>query len=69
MRRQASGVGARDGGIRRSRQRGAVAPHPSPLTPHAIMTEQDFFDLARQGFNRIPVVRELPGDLETPLSV
>ena len=33
------------------------------------MTEQDFFDLARQGFNRIPMVRELPGDLETPLSV
>ncbi|OZA28959.1 MAG: anthranilate synthase component I [Hydrogenophilales bacterium 17-61-9] len=33
------------------------------------MTEQDFFDLARQGFNRIPLVRELPGDLETPLSV
>ena len=33
------------------------------------MTEQDFFDLVRQGFNRIPLVRELPGDLETPLSV
>ncbi|MBT9567815.1 MAG: anthranilate synthase component I [Thiobacillus sp.] len=33
------------------------------------MTEQDFFDLARQGFNRIPLMRELPGDLETPLSV
>jgi anthranilate synthase component 1 len=33
------------------------------------MTEQEFFDLARQGFNRIPLVRELPGDLETPLSV
>ena len=33
------------------------------------MTEQDFFDLARQGFNRIPLVHELPGDLETPLSV
>jgi len=33
------------------------------------MTEQDFFDLARQGYNRIPLVRELPGDLETPLSV
>ena len=33
------------------------------------MTEQDFFDLARQGFNRIPLVAELPGDLETPLSV
>jgi anthranilate synthase component 1 len=34
-----------------------------------MMTEQDFFDLARQGYNRIPLVRELPGDLETPLSV
>ncbi|HQS99691.1 MAG: anthranilate synthase component I [Hydrogenophilales bacterium 12-64-13] len=33
------------------------------------MTEQDFFDLAREGYNRIPLVRELPGDLETPLSV
>ncbi|MBI1285528.1 MAG: anthranilate synthase component I [Thiobacillus sp.] len=33
------------------------------------MTEQDFFALARQGFNRIPLVRELPADLETPLSV
>jgi anthranilate synthase component 1 len=33
------------------------------------MTEQEFFDLARQGHNRIPLVRELPGDLETPLSV
>ena len=33
------------------------------------MTEQEFFELARQGFNRIPLVRELPGDLETPLSV
>jgi anthranilate synthase component 1 len=33
------------------------------------MTEQEFFDLARQGFNRIPLMRELPGDLETPLSV
>ena len=33
------------------------------------MTEQDFFDLARQGYNRIPLVADLPGDLETPLSV
>ncbi|MHB8916079.1 MAG: anthranilate synthase component I, partial [Thiobacillus sp.] len=33
------------------------------------MTEQDFFDLVRQGYNRIPLVAELPGDLETPLSV
>ncbi|OJZ18314.1 MAG: anthranilate synthase component I [Thiobacillus sp. 65-29] len=33
------------------------------------MTEQEFFDLARQGYNRIPLVREMPGDLETPLSV
>jgi anthranilate synthase component 1 len=33
------------------------------------MTEQAFFDLVRQGYNRIPLVRELPGDLETPLSV
>jgi len=33
------------------------------------MKEQEFFNLARQGYNRIPLVRELPGDLETPLSV
>lgn len=33
------------------------------------MTEQDFNDLARAGYNRIPLTRELPGDLETPLSV
>jgi anthranilate synthase component 1 len=33
------------------------------------MTEQEFFELARRGYNRIPLVRELPGDLETPLSV
>lgn len=33
------------------------------------MTEQEFFELARQGYNRIPLVREMPGDLETPLSV
>jgi len=33
------------------------------------MTEQEFNDLIRQGFNRIPLVHELPGDLETPLSV
>ncbi len=33
------------------------------------MIEQDFNTLAREGYNRIPLVRELPGDLETPLSV
>ncbi|MGO9445950.1 MAG: anthranilate synthase component I [Thiobacillaceae bacterium] len=33
------------------------------------MTEQEFFKLARQGFNRIPLVRELPSDLETPLAL
>ena len=33
------------------------------------MTEQEFFDLVREGYNRIPLVAELPGDLETPLSV
>ncbi|MDA8128198.1 MAG: anthranilate synthase component I [Betaproteobacteria bacterium] len=33
------------------------------------MTEQEFFELARQGYTRIPLVREMPGDLETPLSV
>jgi anthranilate synthase component 1 len=33
------------------------------------MTEQEFFELARQGYNRIPLVREMPADLDTPLSV
>lgn len=33
------------------------------------MTEQEFIEYARQGYNRIPVVRVLPADLDTPLSV
>jgi len=33
------------------------------------MTEQEFNDLARQGYNRIPLVKVLPADLDTPLSV
>ena len=33
------------------------------------MTEQEFIELARQGFNRIPVFRQLPADLDTPLSI
>ena len=33
------------------------------------MTEQEFNQLARQGYNRIPLVRELLADLDTPLSV
>ena len=33
------------------------------------MTEQQFFELARQGYNRIPLTRELPADLDTPLAV
>lgn len=32
------------------------------------MNEQQFNELARQGFNRIPVVREVLADTETPLS-
>ena len=46
----------------------SLPPESLILAPEK-MTEQDFFDLARQGYNRIPLVRELPGDLETPLSV
>ncbi len=34
-----------------------------------IMTEQEFTQLAAQGFNRIPVVLETFADLDTPLSV
>ena len=33
------------------------------------MTEQEFIELARQGYNRIPVFRQLPADLDTPLSI
>jgi anthranilate synthase component 1 len=33
------------------------------------MTEQEFNDLARQGYNRIPLTRELPADLDTPLAL
>ena len=30
---------------------------------------EKFNDLARQGYNRIPVIRQLPADLDTPLSL
>ncbi len=33
------------------------------------MTEQQFFELAKLGYNRIPLTRELPADLDTPLSI
>ncbi|TCS72635.1 anthranilate synthase component I [Sulfuritortus calidifontis] len=33
------------------------------------MTEQEFNDLARQGYNRIPLVKSLPADLDTPLAI
>ncbi len=33
------------------------------------MTEQQFDELARQGYNRIPVFRQLPADLDTPLAL
>ncbi len=33
------------------------------------MTEQDFNDLACQGYNRIPLTQELPADLDTPLAL
>jgi anthranilate synthase component 1 len=33
------------------------------------MTEQEFYELAKQGYNRIPLVKELLADLDTPLSV
>ena len=33
------------------------------------MTEQEFNQLARDGYNRIPLTRELPADLDTPLSL
>jgi hypothetical protein len=32
------------------------------------MTPQQFADLARQGFNRIPVTREMLADLDAQLS-
>ena len=33
-----------------------------------IMTPNEFSELARQGYNRIPLVREVLADLDTPLS-
>ena len=33
------------------------------------MTEQQFNELARAGYNRIPLIRDLPADLDTPLSI
>src|SRR6266850_25712 len=33
------------------------------------MTEQEFKQLAAQGFNRIPVILETFADLDTPLSI
>ncbi|HYP68256.1 MAG TPA: anthranilate synthase component I [Thiobacillaceae bacterium] len=33
------------------------------------MTEQEFNELARRGYNRIPLVCELPADLDTPLAL
>jgi anthranilate synthase component 1 len=33
------------------------------------MTEDEFNDLARQGYNRIPLTRVLPADLDTPLAL
>lgn len=33
------------------------------------MTEEEFLQLAEQGYNRIPIVREVLADTETPLSI
>ena len=33
------------------------------------MTEQEFNELVRRGYNRIPLARELPADLDTPLAL
>ncbi len=35
---------------------------------HQLITESIFTDLAQQGFNRIPLVRQVLADLDTPLS-
>jgi anthranilate synthase component 1 len=34
-----------------------------------MLSREDFNELAAQGYNRIPLVREVPADLDTPLSV
>ena len=34
-----------------------------------VLTPEEFSSLASEGFNRIPVVREVLADLDTPLSV
>ena len=37
--------------------------------PHIVISQTEFEHLAGQGYNRIPVVREVLSDLDTPLSV
>jgi len=34
-----------------------------------MFNQEKFNDLARQGYNRIPVIKQLPADLDTPLSL
>ena len=34
-----------------------------------MFNEDKFNSLARQGYNRIPVIKQLPADLDTPLSL
>ena len=40
-----------------------------PARKHRVITQEQFQQFAAEGYNRIPVVREVLSDLDTPLSV
>ena len=43
--------------------------HPTPPTTlEILMSPPNFAELAAQGYNHVPVIRELLADLDTPLS-
>src|SRR5512145_2189398 len=42
---------------------------PAPNRSFPVMTESEFNALARQGYNRIPLLAQAFADLETPLSL
>ena len=42
---------------------------PLPANGRTVITQQEFDSYATQGYNRIPVAREVLSDLDTPLSV
>ena len=40
-----------------------------PARKYRVITQEQFQQFAAEGYNRIPVVREVLSDLDTPLSV